>query len=78
MFYSVKKVKPLADYKLLLEFENQEEKIFDVKPYMNRGIYKELINNKLFNSVSVSFDSIEWGNHAAIDPEFLYSKSVKC
>lgn len=28
-----------------------------------------------FNSVPVSFDSIEWAHHSGLDPEFLYQKS---
>ena len=30
MYLAIKDVKPLNDYLLLLKFENQEEKIFDV------------------------------------------------
>jgi hypothetical protein len=61
-----------------LEFENTEKRVFDMKPYLNKGIFKELSDVKVFNSVRISFDSIEWSNHADIDPEFLYDKSVKC
>jgi hypothetical protein len=71
-------VKPLENYILLLEFENTEKRVFDMKPYLNKGIFKELSDVKVFNSVRISFDSIEWSNHADIDPEFLYDKSVKC
>jgi len=78
MYYSVKSVKPLENYILLLEFENTEKRVFDMKPYLNKGIFKELSDVKVFNSVRISFDSIEWSNHADIDPEFLYDKSVKC
>jgi hypothetical protein len=34
MYLSIKRVKALEDYKLLLEFENNERKIFDVSPYL--------------------------------------------
>ena len=75
MYLSVKKVIPLAGYKLLLTFENNENKIFDLTPYLETGKFSELKNTTLFNSVSVSFDSIEWANHLDLDPEFLYQKS---
>jgi len=42
MYLSVKKVKPLSDYKLELTFENNEIKIFDVKPYLDTGLFKTL------------------------------------
>ncbi len=76
MYPAVKSVKPLAGYKLLLEFSNGEEKIFDVTPYLNMGKFSELKDISLFNSVTVKFDSIEWANQLDIDPEFLYANGV--
>ncbi|HHW06908.1 MAG TPA: DUF2442 domain-containing protein [Clostridia bacterium] len=76
MYLSVVDVKPLEDYKLLLTFENGEKRVFDVKPYLNKGIFKELQDEKVFRTVRVSFDSIEWCNQADLDPEVLYEKSV--
>ncbi len=75
MYLSVKEVKPLNDYLLLLKFENQEEKIFDVKPYLEIGKFQELKDENLFKSVKVCFDSIEWDNKLDLDPELLYQKS---
>ncbi len=74
MYLSVQSVEPLSDYRLLLKFENDESKIFDVKPYLDVGKFSELKDVALFNSVSISFDSIEWANHLDLDPEFLYQK----
>ena len=34
------KVKALEEYKLLLEFENGEEKIFDMEKYIGQEFYK--------------------------------------
>ncbi len=76
MYLSIVNVKPLKDSQLLLTFENGEKRIFDMKPYLNKGIFKELRDEKMFRSVRVSFDSIEWSNQADIDPEVLYEKSV--
>ncbi|GBD95366.1 MAG TPA: DUF2442 domain-containing protein [Nitrospirae bacterium] len=77
MYLSVIDVKPLEGYKLLIKFKNNEERIFDVSPYLKIGKFAELKNKALFNSVAVSFDSIKWANHLDMDPEFLYEKSVK-
>jgi hypothetical protein len=76
MYLAVKGVEPLNDYQLLLTFENGEKRIFDMKPYLDKGIFKELKDEKKFKSVRVSFDSIEWSNQADIDPEVLYEKSI--
>ena len=75
MYLSVTKVEPLNDYKLLLTFENNEKRIFDVNPYLNIGRYSDLKNSNLFKSVRISFDTIQWNNEIDFDPEFLYSKS---
>jgi hypothetical protein len=77
MYLAVKNVKPLPNYKLLLTFENDETRLFDMNPYLDRGIFKQLKDNTLFNTVKVNFDSVEWANEADLDPEFLYEKSVK-
>lgn len=76
MYLAVKSVKPLEAYKLLLKFENDEERIFDVQPYLEIGKFSELKDKTLFNSVSVCFDSIQWANQLDLDPEFLYQKSL--
>ena len=75
MYLSVIDVKPMDDYRLFLTFENNEQKIFDVSPYLEIGKFSELKNKEIFDSVKVSFDSIEWSNHLDLDPELLYQKS---
>ncbi|MCL2762416.1 MAG: DUF2442 domain-containing protein [Treponema sp.] len=77
MYLSVKKVKPLSNYKLELTFENKEIKIFDVKPYLSTGLFKTLKDETFFKMVKVSYDSIEWPNGVDLDPEVLYEKSKK-
>jgi hypothetical protein len=47
-----------------------------MNPYLEIGIFKELRDVSLFNSVRVSFDTIEWDNEADIDPEILYKEST--
>lgn len=76
MYLAVKEVKPIDNYKLILTFENDEIKLFDMKPYLNKGIFKELWDENLFREVRVSFDSIEWPNEADVDPETLYGESI--
>ncbi len=76
MYQIIKEVEPISDYNLLLTFNNGEKRKFDVKPYLDLGIFKELKDKKLFKTVKVSFDSIEWQNEADIDPEVLYKDSI--
>lgn len=76
MYLAIKAVKPLADYKLVLTFSNDEVRILDMTPYLNKGMYSELKNIEVFNGVRVSFDTIEWPNEADLDPEFVYDEST--
>ena len=75
MYFSIKRVEPKPNYLLLLTFETGERKLFDMKPYLNIGVFKELKDVKLFNTVQVSFNSIAWETGADFDPEVLYHKS---
>jgi hypothetical protein len=49
---------------------------FDVSPYFETGVFSELKDTDLFNTVHISFDTISWQNEADFDPEFLYEVSV--
>ncbi|NTU52492.1 MAG: DUF2442 domain-containing protein [Chlorobiaceae bacterium] len=76
MYFSIIQVKPLDDYQLLLKFENDENRIFDVRSFLEVGKYSELKNVSLFSSVRTSFDSIQWANELDFDPGFFYVKST--
>jgi hypothetical protein len=76
MYIGIKDVALLPDYHLLLTFENDEQRIFDVTPYLDQGIFCELKDPSLFNSVRVQFDTVEWANGADLCPEVLYEESI--
>jgi hypothetical protein len=76
MYFAVTNVTPLENYKLRLKFKNGEEKIFDMRPYLETGIFKELKDESIFKTVKVSFDTVQWDNEADIDPETLYRDSL--
>ena len=75
MYYTVKKVKALKNYLLLLSFENNEQRVFNMKPYLHYPIFKDLKNIRIFKTVRIDFDTIAWKNGADFDPEILYKKS---
>ncbi len=76
MYFAITEVTPLENHKLRLKFKNGEEKIFDMNPYLDTGIFKELKDETIFKTAKVSFDTVEWDNEADIDPETLYKYSV--
>jgi hypothetical protein len=73
----VSEVKPGNDLTLLLTFNNGEVKSFDVKPYLGIGIFKQLNDVSVFNSVRPLLGSIQWSNGVDLCPDTLYLESVK-
>ncbi|MGD8293355.1 MAG: DUF2442 domain-containing protein [Desulfobacterales bacterium] len=71
----VKKVTPNSNYTVRLIFDNGEEGIFDVKPYLDKGIFKELRNLQVFNSVKPFMGTIQWKNGQDFCPDTLYIES---
>lgn len=78
MYLAITDVRAIENYKIILVFEDKSVKLFDMHPYLEKGIFKELKDENLFRSVIVSFDSIKWLNNADIDPETLYKDSIQC
>lgn len=75
MYRSVTDVKPTDDFKLVLCFDNAEQKTFDASAILSCGRFSELKDLEQFKKVHVAFDTIEWENGLDLDPEYLYSKS---
>jgi len=73
----VKKVKPEIDYTLHIWFSNGEEGILDIKPYLDKGIFRELRDFSMFNSVRPFIGTIQWANEADLCPDTVYLDSVK-
>jgi hypothetical protein len=75
----VKSVQPQEEHCLLLTFENGEKRIFDVKPYLNKGVFSRLQNAALFKTVRVISGSIEWQGEIDLSYDTLYlgSRPVK-
>ena len=76
MYQGITAVLPQDNYILRLTFENGEKRYLDMKPYLHRGVFKELANEEIFNTAHVSFDTVAWKNNVDLAPEILYEKSV--
>jgi hypothetical protein len=72
----VKKVKPIENYCLMLWFDNEEQKIFDLKPYLNKGIFSQFKNVSLCTSAPVVAGSVEWPNGLDLSYDTLYLESI--
>lgn len=74
MHWDVKTVKPLSDYRLYVETEGGRKGIFDMKPYLERGVFRELKNTAYFNRVGVVLGAVTWPNEQDIAPETLLAE----
>jgi len=68
-------VEPEKNYKLLITFENNEKRLFDVKPFLDKGIFTELKSIDYFKKVKVSFGAIQWPNEQDFSKDTLYKLS---
>ena len=63
---------PMSNHRLKIKFSNNETKEFDVTPYLDKGIFKELKDESYFNQVRVSFGAVEWPNEQDFSKDTLY------
>jgi len=73
----VKEVMANSDYSLTLTFDNNEIGVFDVKPYLGIGIFRELLDIHLFMTVKPFLGSIQWIHEQDLCPDTLYLDSIK-
>jgi len=76
VYVGAKEVKILPHFKLSILFDNGERRLFDVSPYLDHGMFRELRDAAVFNSARISFDSVAWSNGVDLCPEVLYRDSV--
>jgi len=76
MYNGITAVTPQDNYILFLTFENGEQRYLDMKPYLHRGVFKELKDKDIFYTAHLSFDTVSWKNEVDLAPEILYEKSI--
>lgn len=73
------RVEALDNYLIKILFETKEEKIYDMKPLMEKKFYNKLKRKEYFKKVKPRGETIEWENGEDVCPEDLYynSKLIK-
>ena len=74
--WDVKTVKPLPDYRIYVETENGQKGIFDLTPYLDHGVFRELRDVHYFNRVGILFGAVTWPNEQDIAPETLLAEML--
>ncbi len=68
-------VRVQGDYQLELEFASGEVRIFDARPYLDRGVFQRLRDPSLFSQAFLACDTVCWPGNLDIAPETLYDRS---
>jgi hypothetical protein len=71
----VKAVRANPDFTLTLLFTNGETRRFDVKPYLDKGTFRQLKEPGAFKLVKPFLGSIQWKGGQDFCPDTLYEGS---
>ena len=69
-------VKANDDFSLDLKFNDGSIKRFDIKPFLDYEVLRELRDPNYFKQVTLAFGTVQWPNEQDISPETLYLESV--
>lgn len=75
MYLPIVEVRPEKNYTLEIKFSDGQRRSLDMKPYLDRGVFDRLKDERAFKAVHVSFDTVEWDCGVDLDPEFVFEKS---
>ncbi len=73
---SVTKVVPRDDFSLELWFNTGDHRLFDARPYLERGAFVRLKDIKLFKQAYIALDTVCWPDNLDIAPETLFDRST--
>jgi hypothetical protein len=77
MIHDVTDIEILTDHKIRVTLSNGRKGIFDVTPYLDRGIFKELKDYNYFRRARIEFGTITWPNEQDFSPETIEIKMQK-
>ena len=67
---------PKPGHRRLLNFENGETKLFDLTPWLDRGVFRALRDSDDFALAQVVDGSVEWPGDVDLSYDTLYVCSV--
>lgn len=73
---SVVRVIPKDGYLLELWFNTGDHRLFDARPYLQKGVFVRLQNVALFKQAYVALDTVCWPGDLDIAPETLFDRST--
>ena len=76
MSLQVSKIEVQPKHKLYVKFKNGVAKLFDMRPYLNKGIFKELKNESYLKKVRIVWGGIEWPHQQDLSVDTLYYRGA--
>ena len=73
---SVMRVVPKDGYLLELWFNTGDHRLFDARPYLQKGVFTRLQDVALFKQAYVALDTVCWPGDLDIAPETLFDRST--
>ena len=67
-------VKPLPDHRIYVELANGRRGLFDLKPSLDHGVFRELKDPVYFNRVGIQWGAVTWPHDQDIAPETLLAE----
>ena len=72
----VTRLTPQVRHRLLLEFDNAETRLFDLTPYLDKGVFRSLRESPDFARARVVDGSVEWPGEIDLSHDTSYLRSV--
>lgn len=76
MYWDVVFVEPLPGYRIYVEIQDGRKGVFDMTPYLDRGMFRELNDVGHFRQVGIVFGAVTWPHEQDIAPETLLAGMI--
>lgn len=73
MLPNVTEFEILPEHKIKVTLSNGKRGIFDVKPYLDKGIFNELKDYNYFRNAHIEYGTITWQNGQDFSPNTIES-----
>ena len=73
----ISRVQAVAEYRLLVTFTNGETGVFDCRPLLEFGVFRELQEEAYFRQARVEGGTVVWPHEQDICPDTLYLECDK-
>ena len=72
----ITQVEARPGHKLHVGFENGESRLFDVTPYLDKGVFRELRDEAYFRRVRPVAGGVEWPHEQDLSADTLYVAGI--